>query len=123
MFGHSSEVFDEEYETYSAYKQANDAQPDKAVLVFWEVDFIRANVPVHLQGDLDRATVHKVVPLQELPRVAIIAHFDIVRVVNLELPPNSEVPNISQRNFDLRVTILQEAKIRWTNIRNILHTV
>ena len=105
MFGHSSEVFDEKYKAYSAEQQADDAQPDEAVLVLWEVDFIRANVPVHIHGDLDRATVHKVVPLQELPRVAIIAHFNIVRVEHLEFPSNGEVPDVSQRDFDIRVIV------------------
>ena len=111
MLGHSSEVFDEKYKTQSAHQQANDAQPDEAVLVFREVDFIRANVPVHLHGDLDRSAVHKVVPLQELPRVAIIAHLDIVWVDHLEFPSNGEVPNVPQRDFDLRVIIFKETQI------------
>lgn len=123
MLGHSREVFDEKYKTQSADQQTDDAQPDEAVLVFWEVDFSRANVSVHIHGDLNRATVHKVVPLQELPRVAIIAHLDIVRVDHFEFPSNGEVPDVPQGDFDLRVIVVQEAYRIMSYVRDILNPV
>ena len=103
MLSHTVEIVAEGHRANYGKTHGNEADPDKTVLIFAEAHIVLADIPVHAQSDLDRATTCEVELLQKFPAVAIVAHLDICRVVHLESPSKSEVEYIPQPRLHLRV--------------------